>query len=151
MEVPGSSEASSFSCVQYYGFVFVGCDLSLHFILTYLFLKLFLRFMCWKRKGALLFFWRNVFPDALGLGLFVVLSPEVKRAVCTNSGLLHNKCLYWELWPSSCASELDFPLPGITPSVPLKEIGQHLENPSDLARADMSQVSTGKLCGHENV
>lgn len=78
--------------------------------------------MCLKRKGALFFFWRSVFPDAPGLDLFVVLSPEMKRAVCTNSGLLHKKCLYWELWPSSCSSKLDFPLPGITLSVPLKEI-----------------------------
>lgn len=93
------------------------------FQLTY-----FLKFMCLKKKGALFFLWRNVFPDAPGLGLFVVLSPEVRRAVCAfNSGLLHKKCLYWELWPSSCASKLDFPLHGITLSVLLNEIGQHLE------------------------
>lgn len=106
----------------------MGCVLSLHFILAYLFLNYFVRFMCLKRKSALFFFWRNVFPDAPGLGLVVVLFPEVRRAVCTsNSGLLHKKRLYWELWLSSCASKLDFPLPGITSSVPLNETGQYLE------------------------
>lgn len=154
MEVPGSSEARSFfSCVQCYGFVFVGYVLSLHFISTYLFLNYFFKFMCLKRKGALFFLWRNVFPDAPGLGLFVVLSPEVRRAVCAfNSGLLHKKCLYWELWPSSCASKLDFPLHGITPSVLLKEIGQPCEKSIRFdKRMGMSQVSTEKLCEHRNL
>lgn len=83
----------------------------------------------------------------------MVLCPEVRRAACTfNSGLLRKKCLHWELWSSSCASKLDFPLSGIPPSVPLNKIGQHLENSIRFdTGVDMSQVSIEKLCEHRNL
>lgn len=63
MEVPGSSEARSFfSCVQNYGFVFVGCVLSLHFISTYVFLKLFLKIYVLEEEGCFVFLVEKCLP-----------------------------------------------------------------------------------------
>lgn len=62
MEVPGSSETRSFSCVQSYCFIFVGCVPSLHFILTYLFLKLFLKLYVPEEEGCFVFLLEKCLP-----------------------------------------------------------------------------------------
>lgn len=82
----------------------------LNFILIYLTFKYFL-LMCLKRNGALFSLGRNLFPDAVGLGLFVFLSLEVRMlSMLLGQDCLMNKHFCRDLLPPPYVSELNFPL-----------------------------------------
>lgn len=57
-----SSETSSFSCVQCYCFIVVGCVPALCFILTWLFLKLFLKLFVLEEEGCFVFLSEKCLP-----------------------------------------------------------------------------------------